>query len=1435
MSSDPTSLQSDRTTGTIEKRKIGKGGNRQGNAGSAGERVKSGGFRFGSFDNFWDKVMPWGKFRKDSVSSDASSITKRNIYEAAVSSGSLSSSLSQSGMIFLEADGFPGIISSAEYDEGVGRATGQILVDKQLTHPPTESESTLRTPLEELRSSQSFNDIQTESTTSIYTSHSNLRTNSDGSGRPARLRNAGSLDFQKFGPVEASIVVDGTTSISLDIHSDCTELGCCAEAHLPKPIAVQMGCDCPTSSKSSKCRCRNGSAASSYDSLKKVPKNHNLTRSCPSVAASGTLAPSHIGLQESSITLVGSTSSFGNVCSLGQASFQNQVNIDTNTSRRNGGSSASLRKRSATEQKNLQQELLSFSLVRRQKPRPPLAPASSNPLLKVPDTLSTTTPHSTSVISLKVTPPSMGKSAEGSASHLVYHSQPLTVGEVQIADIDGQNDFELNSSSRNSSGKTATSEKHLLSVLANRRSKSVEFGNPKDKSIVSMDVSSTPGDLEMGAWMSQDTAYPTSSSTPTLTPTPSSGLKAPAALAKSFSASSGMSHTSVSSPLSQYCTSANSTCSSGNVSSGSSEGRMPRSLTQPSRLSTALGGSNRVAVAESKTLKAPPGSALYASSPSLGFSGPRSDKRSTNNANNTDRNSGKSSQKSTGTHSRKSSHGHHHHHHHYHQTRSQHTVIETSEIYDKMETVPRNFTITTPAGLVEEVQGTLNQYHILSDIARGSFGKVLLCRDRTTWKYYACKVVSKARLMKNVRKGLARKKGPLLLPMPPGIGGGEGGSLNGPGRGPPGRECVNLLWGHGPQHPTTPAVEDPDPLHAVKREIAILKKLSKHPNINCLVEVLDDAKEDNLYMMHHKGIVHRDLKPENILVTAQRTVQIADFGISHECDGDNDLLDDKNATLMFSPPEAWQDNQQLHGKAADIWSLGVTLYALTHGYLPFDESSILELNEKIVNSEPEILAKLSDPLRDLLRRMLTKDPDDRISIAQIREHSWVTLGGQEPLLSTEENCVFEEVTEEEVEKAFSPVTMFFTKIKMTLQRLRTKSKTREASTKSRAASTSPIIVVPAANSELRLPTSPPTPLPPSPAMPSFRRPFTAPFLSLPAQSSPIPPSASEYGGYSHDNFDAYHHQQQPPQQSLSSSTLYTNLIQIPMQRSRSSHGMQMLSTSPPHPNHTGASISILSPSPPLPLPSTPMLSSFAPNPPTPISNAMMMTTADLPPRHPSSIASSTSSSLADMSHQLRSLSIPGSVMEVNGNIIGGGGGGGCGGSSINGKVNSSSGASVGGGNGFGGGSSCASSTMMGMINDVAGQSSSSGSSTSQQRPATPTYVPYTHARGVGSITTDSNYTYSTSYSNSYTTSTSATINSTVPQGITARTTPLSFASMMNVMGRGGWGTPPRSNRASSSSLLNSVHEFTAAEEAALSELMAGSEQIVSGTETFLLK
>ncbi|KAI8388599.1 kinase-like domain-containing protein [Radiomyces spectabilis] len=341
----------------------------------------------------------------------------------------------------------------------------------------------------------------------------------------------------------------------------------------------------------------------------------------------------------------------------------------------------------------------------------------------------------------------------------------------------------------------------------------------------------------------------------------------------------------------------------------------------------------------------------------------------------------------------------------------------------------------------------INDYLLKKEIGRGAFGTVHLGIGVNSNTEYAIKEFSKSRLRRKEQSNMLRRGARR--------GGVRGGFGLGVGRGGPLR------------NPN----QSENPLDLVRGEVAILKKLN-HPHVVKLYEVLDDPNGDSIYMvfeMAHKGvlmsieldhnatpysnddarrffremilgieylhnndIVHRDIKPDNLLLSDDDVLKIVDFGVSEMFVKGNDKLKGSAGSPAFMAPELCVAHHgEISGKAADIWSLGITLYCLVHGRLPFRSGSIIELYNMIKNDPVTCDENLDPQLVDLLHRLLEKDPEQRIVMSELRTHPWVTKDGQEPLISEEENCemVVTEVTEEEINNAIKNIGSIFTIMK----------------------------------------------------------------------------------------------------------------------------------------------------------------------------------------------------------------------------------------------------------------------------------------------------------------------------------------------------------------------------------------------------------------------
>ncbi|XP_023094854.1 serine/threonine-protein kinase SIK2 isoform X4 [Felis catus] len=149
---------------------------------------------------------------------------------------------------------------------------------------------------------------------------------------------------------------------------------------------------------------------------------------------------------------------------------------------------------------------------------------------------------------------------------------------------------------------------------------------------------------------------------------------------------------------------------------------------------------------------------------------------------------------------------------------------------------------------------------------------------------------------------------------------------------------------------------------------------------------------------HGRKIVHRDLKAENLLLDSNMNIKLADFGFGNFFKS-GELL----ATWCGSPPYAAPEvfeGQQYEGPQLDIWSMGVVLYVLVCGALPFDGPTLPILRQRVLEGRFRIPYFMSEDCEHLIRRMLVLDPSKRLTIAQIKEHKWmlVEVPVQRPVL-----------------------------------------------------------------------------------------------------------------------------------------------------------------------------------------------------------------------------------------------------------------------------------------------------------------------------------------------------------------------------------------------------------------------------------------------------
>lgn len=264
----------------------------------------------------------------------------------------------------------------------------------------------------------------------------------------------------------------------------------------------------------------------------------------------------------------------------------------------------------------------------------------------------------------------------------------------------------------------------------------------------------------------------------------------------------------------------------------------------------------------------------------------------------------------------------------------------------------------------------LHDYRLEKTIGEGAFGKVKLAVHLPTKQSVAIKVVEKSNLQYDAAERLVREVFVLKLLQHP---------------------HINRLL---------EVFDTPSAIYLVLEYVPGGELFDKI----CAVGRLDENQARDYFRQllsavqycHAHGIVHRDLKPENILIDADGKLKVIDFGFTNLM-REGSHLDTFCGSAAYAAPEMLSGKKYV-GQEVDIWSMGVILFLLVTGQLPFDDRNMSKLFYAVHSGMLKIPEQVSAECKDLILKMLSPKPESRYTLQQIRDHPWTNNGGQLELL-----------------------------------------------------------------------------------------------------------------------------------------------------------------------------------------------------------------------------------------------------------------------------------------------------------------------------------------------------------------------------------------------------------------------------------------------------
>ncbi|KAK6934456.1 Protein kinase domain [Dillenia turbinata] len=264
-------------------------------------------------------------------------------------------------------------------------------------------------------------------------------------------------------------------------------------------------------------------------------------------------------------------------------------------------------------------------------------------------------------------------------------------------------------------------------------------------------------------------------------------------------------------------------------------------------------------------------------------------------------------------------------------------------------------------------------YTLGKELGKGQFGVTHLCTEISTGQQYACKSISKRKIVtKSDREDIKREI-----------------------------QIMQHLSGQSNIVEFKGAYEDKYSVHVVMELCAggelFDRIIAKGHYSERAAASICRSIVNVVHICHFMGVMHRDLKPENFLLSSKdenALLKATDFGLSVFIE-EGKVYHDIVGSAYYVAPEVLQ---RRYGKEIDIWSAGVMLYILLSGVPPFWAETEKGIFNAILKGhldfESEPWPSISTSAKDLVRKMLTQDPKKRITSAEVLDHPWIREDGE---------------------------------------------------------------------------------------------------------------------------------------------------------------------------------------------------------------------------------------------------------------------------------------------------------------------------------------------------------------------------------------------------------------------------------------------------------